>query len=172
MSTARQRRPSRPGLTLLEVMLSLSLCAVMMTTSFVVLRSSHAAWLAHEADLNQSGQAAALLRHLVQHVRQASTVTSVTAAGDSSGSLTVLRSDGSTLTWDHSGTSVTLSLDGGAAQPLADDIQGLEFEGLAADTTTAAADPSDVHLLRAEVTVNQPAGGARTVSSNIWLRSW
>lgn len=165
-------RSTRHGVTLLEVMLALSMCAAMMTSSFVVLRSSVTAWKAHEADLDRAGNAAALMRHLVQQVRQSAGVAAVSAAGDSSGALTVLRADGSTLAWDHSGTSVTLAVDGAAPQPLADDILGLEFRGLLANATTAAADPGEVRVVRAEVTVTQPAGGTRTVSSHIWLRSW
>ncbi|MEQ8846335.1 hypothetical protein [Botrimarina sp.] len=172
MSPTAATRRRRRGVTLLEVTLALSMCAAVMTSSFVVLRSSGAAWRVHDAELRTSGQAAALLRHLVQHVRQCPSVTAVSGADDPSGSLTVLRADGATLTWDHAAAGVTLSLNGAAPQPLADEIQTLRFEGLAADGATPAADPSEVRLVRASATVARPSGATRTLSTHIWLRSW
>jgi type II secretory pathway component PulJ len=162
----------RPGITLLEVMAAVSITATLMASSFVVLRSSHTVWLAHEADSEIASNVAAVLRHVVRHTRQASSVISVTTPTDSSGSLTVLRDDGSTFAWDHSAGGVTLSVDGGAAQPLAEGIDTLSFAGYAADGVTLAASAADVHLLRVEVGATMPSGTSRTVSSYMWVRSW
>ena len=150
----------------------MSLSAVMMTSSFVVLRSSGTAWRAHEADLDRSMQATGLLRHLTRQVRQASSVSSISAPSDASGSLAVVAADGSVLTWSHTGTTVALSVDLGPALSLADDVAALSFLGFEADAVTPTTTPDDVHLIRAAVTTNQPAGGTRTISSYVWLRSW
>lgn len=172
MTRQRIRLAKRPGLTLLEVMTAVTLSATMMASSFVVLRSTYAAWQAHESDLETAGNASAVLRHLVRCVRQSTEVSAITAGNDSSGSLSVINQDGSTLTWEHLGTSVTLSTDSGAAQPLADGIESLSFEGYQADGVTLTTDPEDVQLVRAIVTAPMPAGGIRTISSYAWMRSW
>lgn len=172
MKRDQTRPPSRRGVTLLEVLTAVSLSATMMTSSFVVIRSSYAAWLAHEADMDRSANAAAVLRHFVQHARQGVGVSTITPAADQSGALTVVRADGSTLKWDHAGTGVTLSVNGDAAQPVADDIEALSFVGYEADGVTATTNPSAVQAVRVAATVQKPAGGARTVSTFMWVRSW
>ena len=162
----------RRGVTLLEVMTATVISATMMTASVVLLRSNYVAWQAHEADLDRSANAAAVLRHLVQHVRQAVGVTEISAASNNSGALTIALTDGSLLTWNHSGASVTLSVNGGAAQPLADDIQTLAFVGYEADGLTPTTVPSDMQTVRAVLTTLQPVGGTRTYSACAWVRSW
>ncbi len=168
----RPQSGSRRGVTLLEVMTATMISATMMTSSFVLLRSTYQAWQSHEADLDRSTNGAAVLRHLVQHVRQAAGVTGITAASDPSGSLTVALADGTLLTWSHGGASVALSVNGGAPQPLADDILTLTFAGYEADGMTPTTIPGDVQTIRATLTTQQPAGGIRTHSSCTWVRSW
>lgn len=172
MSRRRTNQPRRRGITLLEVITAVALSATMMASSFVVLRSTYAAWQAHEADLERAGNASAVLRHLVRCVRQSTDVSAITLSNDTSGSLTVVDQNGSTLTWDHLGTSVTLSTDAGVSQPLADDIEALSFEGYQADGVTLTTDPNEVQLVRAVVTTQLPAGGSRTISSSVWVRAW
>lgn len=172
MNGLRRQSDTRRGVTLLEVMTATVISATMMTSSFVLLRSSHKAWESHEADVDRSANGAAVLRHLVQHVRQAAGVTAITAASNPSGSLTVALADGTLLSWSHSGTSVTLKVNGDAAQPLADGIQSLTFVGYDADGLTLTTNPAEVQTIRAALTTQQPAGGTRTHSSCVWVRSW
>lgn len=162
----------RRGVTLLEVMTAVGLSATMMMSSFVVLRSTYAAWQAHEEDLDRGASAAATLRHLTRCVRQSSGVSAISAAADTSGSLAVVGPDGVLMTWEHTGTDVTLRLDSGAAQPLAEGIQSLAFEGYTADGVTLTTDPSEVQAVRAIVETLFPTGGRRTLSSFVWVRSW
>lgn len=172
--TARRPSPKSPrrGATLLEVMTAVSLTATLMASSFVVLRSSHAAWRAHRSDLEVAGEAAAVIRHIVRHARQSTDVTAISPSTDNTGSLAVSFDDGSTMEWSHSGSGVTLSQDGGAAAPLADAIDTLTFQGFQADGATPALDPAEVHALRVAVSTAAPDGGTRTVSSYVWLRAW
>lgn len=167
----RQSEPRR-GVTLLEVMTATMISAAMMTSSVVLLRSNYAAWQAHEADIDRSANAAAVLRHLVQHVRQAVGVTAITAASNTSGSLAIALADGTLLTWAHSGSSVTLAVNSGITQPLASDIQTLRFVGYEADGLTTTVTPGDIQTIRVTLTTLQPAGGTRTYSSCAWVRSW
>jgi Tfp pilus assembly protein PilW len=168
----RRQPNSRCGVTLLEVMTATVISSMMMTSSFVLLRSSHQAWQSHEADIDRSTNATAVLRHLVQHVRQAAGVTEITAASNPSGSLTIALADGTLLSWSHNGMSVALSVNGGESHPLAEDIQTLTFIGYEADGLTPTTIPGDVQTVRATLTTQQPAGGTRTHSSCVWVRSW
>ncbi|QDT68586.1 hypothetical protein MalM25_15090 [Planctomycetes bacterium MalM25] len=172
MTRPAPQRERRAGVTLLEVITAVSLSATLMASSFVVLRSSYAAWQAHESDLDAAESAAAVLRHLRQHARQAVAVRSISSAADSSGHLAIERADGSTLRWDHSGTQVTLQVDATSPQPLADGVVSLTLEGYEADGVTATTEPSDVQTFRTTVTASLPDGGARTVSSFTWVRAW
>lgn len=170
---SRTAQPDRrAGVTLLEVMTAVSLSATLMASSFVVLRSSYTAWQAHEEDLDSAATAAAVLRHLRQHARQAVAVTGISSAADTSGHLAIERDDGSTLRWDHSGTQVTLQVDAATPQPLADGVVSLTIAGFEADGVTATTEPSDVQTFRATVTASLPDGGTRTVSSYTWVRAW
>lgn len=172
MNGLRHLPKSRHGVTLLEVMTATMISATMMTSSMVLLRSNYKAWQAHEADIDCSANAVALLRHLVQNARQAVGITAITAASNTSGSLTVALVDGTLLTWAHSGTGVTLAVNGGIAQPLASDIQTLRFVGYKADGVTTTVTPGDIQTIHAALTVLLPAGGTRTYSSCAWVRSW
>ena len=170
MNRRNHHRPT--GATLLEVLVAVGLSATLGASSFVVLRSTYAAWSAHEADLVAAGEAAAVLRHIVQHVRQSDSVTSVSAAADTSGHLAVISEGGQTWRWDHSGDVVTLAVDGAAAQPISEGIAQFRMIGFEADGVTPTTVPSRVHAVLVTVAANQPLGGVRTVSSNVWLRSW
>jgi prepilin-type N-terminal cleavage/methylation domain-containing protein len=163
---------SRRGVTLLEVMTATVISAAMMTSSMALLRTNYKVWQAHEADIDRSANAAALLRHLVQHVRQAAGVTAITAASNPNGSLAVALPDGTLLTWAHSGTNVTLRVNSGITQPLASDIQTLAFVGYEADGLTPTVTAGDTQTVRVVLTTLLPAGGTRTYSSCVWVRSW
>ncbi|MEN0109195.1 MAG: hypothetical protein AAF805_00585 [Planctomycetota bacterium] len=171
-TTRKQSRAARRGATLLEVMTAVTLAATLLASSFVVLRSSHAAWQAHRTDLERAGEAAAVLRHVVRHARQSTGVAAITPPTDSTGSLSVVFEDGSTMAWSYSAGGVTLSSNGGAAQLLADGVNALTFEGFHADGSTPTNDAADVHAVRVAVSTTGPDGGSRTVSSYVWLRSW
>lgn len=172
MTRHRPTPKRRHGVTLLEVMTAVSLSATMMASSFMVLRSTYAAWEAHESDLDRAGQATATLKHLTRCVRQAEGIAAISTAVDTSGSLSLIDQSGSLITWDHQGTSVTLTIDSGSQQPLADEVLSLTFEGYQADGTTLTTDPDEVQAVRVSVTTQLPSGASRTMSSFVWVRSW
>lgn len=162
----------RHGFTLLEVMTALSISAVLMASSMVILRSSYAAWQAHEADLNVAASGNAVLRNIVQTIRQAEAIVGPDSGGSSTSTLTILRADSSTITWALSGSQVTHQINSDATQPLASGVTGLAFNAYLADGTTMASTADEVHAIHCEVTTNKPSGGSRTVSSFVWVRSW
>ena len=120
--------------------------------------------------------AAAVLRHMVRRIRQAVAVTSITDATDNSGALSVLRSDGITLVWDHDGVgNDVLYGETTATSALAENITGMSFLGLKAAGTSATTQTDRIHSVRCTLsfTVDRPAGPAtEQVAAQAWLRSW
>ena len=162
-------------MTLLELLIATSMLAMVLTTVSVVMRSGRAAWDAHEADYTRIESAHATLRHIVRQVRHADAVTEITSKSDDSGRVGLLLPSGDIRIWDHdAGTNMVNCGIGAPDSPLAPDISGLRFIGLKADATTDAASADEVQCMRIEVTVQLPheVGGARTVSSWAWVRSW
>ncbi|MEM1303517.1 MAG: hypothetical protein AAGG46_01385 [Planctomycetota bacterium] len=162
-------------MSLLEALTATTIMATMMTSSVVVLRSSHAAWRAHEDDLERAESANAVLRHLVRHLRQATAVSAVSASSDTSGSLSLTMASGDTYVWDHnSGTGEVLFGPTTATSLLADNIDTLTFYAYEADGSTLTTTAADAQLIRCVATVTMPAGGGstRTVSCTGWVRSW
>jgi prepilin-type N-terminal cleavage/methylation domain-containing protein len=165
----------RGGLSLLEMMAATAIMATLMAAVVVVVRSGYAAWNVQEQDMDVADNGYAVLRHFVRQVRQAEAVTSISAASDPSGSLSMLMADGSTETWTHDGAqSEVLFDDGGDSGLLARHINQLSFTGYEADGITTTTEVDDIQVVRCTVQFTLPHGGgeARTVSCRAWLRSW
>ena len=168
----RLHRKSR-GFSLLELLVAASLMASIVTAAAMVLRSTQTSWTMHASDQEKLGAAYGTLRHITRGVRQAESVSAISAAGDLSGSLTVLLASGQTVIWDHSGTEVNY----GAGSPtslLADGVSELSFVGYKADGTTTTIIPSEVQSIvcTVKVSLQRTSAPTRTLSSRIWLRAW
>lgn len=163
-------------MTLLELVIASTMLAVIMTSIAVVMRTGRQAWEAHEADYTRIEAAHATLRHIVREVRQADEVTAISSAVDVSGALSLLMPGGDTKSWDHdSGTNrVNYGVNVTPTDMLALEVTGLRFSGFRADGVTAATSPDEVQCIRIDVMIQLPhdTGGARTVSSWAWVRSW
>jgi prepilin-type N-terminal cleavage/methylation domain-containing protein len=171
-SKQTSRKRLRRGLSLLELVIATSMLALLMTAVSVVMRSSRQAWEAHVADYNRLEAAHATLRHIVRQVRQARSVTSISASTDDSGQLSLRMPDDTVVAWDHDDTNDTVNYGITTADNLlATEISGLRFTGYEANGTTTTTVPDDVFALRVEVTVQMPTS-ARTIDSWAWLRSW
>lgn len=164
------------GFTLLELMVTTAMLAVLSTATMTLVRTSYSAWNRHEEDQETRQAGIAVLRHIVRHARQATAVMAISSAGDNSGSLSVLTTSGQTLVWDHdAGTKRVLFGVTTANQVLATDIEELNFVGFRTDGTTASTDVGLIHSIRAstEIALNHPAGTeAVTTSCQAWLRAW
>lgn len=167
----------RSGMTLLELMAAVTIMATLMASVVVLVRSSYAAWEAHETDMEAAETAYATLRHVVRHVRQASAIEAISTAADNSGNLSLVMHTGETRLWQHTGGSRQV-LYGVAPSPaselVADGVNQMIFVGLEADGSTPTTVPSDIRCIKCIVQVTMPAGGgtSRTLSSHAWLRSW
>lgn len=164
-------------MTLLEMMAAVTIMATLMGSCVVLVRSSYATWQAHESDMERADNANATLRHVVRHVRQASSVAAISTASDTSGNLSLLMDSGNTLLWQHSGAGkqVYYGVSPGVAdQLLAEDIDEMTFVAYEADGVTTTTVVEDIHAIKCTVKVTMPAGGgtSRTVSSWAWLRTW
>lgn len=164
----------RRGFSLLELMAAATITATLMVSSMVVIRSSYAAWAAHEGDMVKTSAADAVLRHIIRNLRQAASVSSLSDPSDTTGRLELIDADGATHYWEHTGTSDGIVEYNASGAVLAEGIDSLVFTGYESDgvTTTVVAD--DVHLVRCAITVTLPrgAGESRTVSCCGWIRSW
>jgi len=175
-------------MSLLELVIASSMMAMVMATVMVVLRTGRQAWDAHEGDYVRIEAAHATLRHIVRQIRQADAVDGLTRATDGSGSpadkltllmpVTLLKPLGEKQVWQRDGSTNQVNYGTDVVTPtalLAPEITGLRFTGFLADGVQETANPSEMQCLRVDVSVTLPAreiGGARTVSSWGWIRSW
>ena len=165
----------RCGFTLLELMVTTAMLAVLSTSTMVLVRTSYSAWNRHQQDQHTQQSGIAVLRHIVRHVRQATAVTAISNAGDTSGSLSILTPAGETLVWNHdAGTKRVLFGVNVADQLLATGIEQLSFIGIRTDGTTTT-DVGLIHSVRttAQVVLDRPNGPQPvTTSCQAWMRSW
>ncbi|MEM8944045.1 MAG: prepilin-type N-terminal cleavage/methylation domain-containing protein [Planctomycetota bacterium] len=166
----------RCGFTLLELIVTTAMLAVLTTSCMVVVRTSYTAWNRHEDDHTQRQSGLDVLQHIVRHARQAKAVTSISSSSDNSGSLSLLTINGDILVWDHDGSTnevrygVTT-----ATEILATDVEELNFVGLKLDGTTATIESGLIHSVECRTTVNvsRPSGTeAVNTSCQAWLRAW
>ena len=171
-----RRINNRKGMTLLELIIASSMLAMLLTAVTVVLRTAHSAWQAEEGDFAKLQSLQATLRQIVRQVRQAGAVTAISAANNTSGSLTITLWDGSSLSWarDNATNNVYCDPNSPPTQLLATDITSLTFAGYMADGVTLAATPDQIHSLQIQAQVQLPreTNGARTITTWVWLRSW
>ena len=164
------------GFTLLELMVTMAMLAVLSTATMELVRTSYVAWHRHEEDQQTRQAGIAVLRHIGRHVRQAAAVMAISSAADDSGTLSILTPTGETLVWDHdAGTKQVLFGVTTANQVLATDIEKLNFAGFRTDGVTATSDVGLIHSIRAttEVALHRPNGTeAVTTSCQSWLRAW
>jgi type II secretory pathway pseudopilin PulG len=169
-------RKTRRGVTLLELVIASAMLATIVGAVSTVLRGSLAAWEGHESDQTRTDSAHATMRHLVRQIRQSQSVSTISAATDNSGSLSVLMPSGETHAWDHNSAAdeVLFDTDGSADQLLAEHITALKFVAYQADMTTATTTPDEIRAIRCTVTtqLDHEVGGTVTLNSWVWLRSW
>lgn len=169
------KQPNRnlAGFSLLELVVTTAMAAVLVTSVSVLLRSTQAAWEGFDSDQARIEAAHAAVRHLTRQLRQAEQVTAISGPADTVGTVTVIMADGSTVVWARLGNDVNFGV-GAATDLLASDIAGLTFEGFQADGVTATVVPSEIQAVKCTVTVNLDVdtGGTRSLTAWIWMRAW
>ena len=140
----------------------------------VVMNTGYAVWNAQEADIDVLENGYGVLRHFCRQMRQASTITAITAAGNTLGSLSFTTTTGATCTWARDASSNVNYNNGTSNQLLAKGINSLTFTGYKADGITATTTLTDIQVVQCQVQVTLPrgAGITRTLTTRAWIRNW
>lgn len=172
----KKHNVKRLGFTLLEMMVTTAMLAVITASCMVLVRTSYSAWNRHEDEhaLRESG--IAVLRHITRQARQMRGVMAISGPSDNSGSLTLLSADGRVWVWDHNASTKEVSFgEDTASSLLATGIEELTFVGVKVDGTTNTTEPGLIHSVdcTTKVSVSRPSGAEIITSSGrAWLRSW
>ena len=163
-------------MSLMELTVTLAMLATIATATMSLVRTSHTSWIRHDDDQAQRRQALALHKHIVRHIRQATSVMNISSSSDNSGTLSLLMPSGDTYVWNHnSSTKQVLFGSGYASSLLATGIEELTFVAYNADGTTEVSEVGLIHAIRPIVKYNlvRPAGSQTyTHMGQAWLRSW
>jgi len=170
------RKKSKTGFTLLELVVSTAMLAMLSTACMMLVRTSYTAWNRHEDDHAERQEGLAVLRHIARQTRQSTAVMAISEASDNSGSLSLLTADGQTQVWEHNaGTKEVLYGIGTATEVLATEIEELTFVGQNVLGSVQTTDPGLIHSVQCTTKVNltRPSGIETVTSScRAWLRAW
>jgi len=176
MRMSPSKQSHRSGFTLLELMVSTAMLAMLATACMMLVRTSYTAWNRHEEDHSQRQEGLAVLRHIVRQTRQSRAVMAISAASENSGSLSLLTTDGRILIWDHNNsTKEVLFGEDTATNVLATGIEELTFVGTKVNGTDQTVETGMIHSVHCTTKVNltRPAGTEAVISScRAWLRAW
>lgn len=156
------------------MMAATAIMSMITASVVVVMRSGYAVWNAQEADIDILENGYGVLRHLVTQMRQATSVTAITASNDTQGSLSFTTATGVTRTWTRNASSDVYFNNGTANQLLAKNINSMTFTGYKADGNTVTTIPAEVQVVecRVQITLPRGAGVTRTLTTRAWIRSW
>ena len=173
----RKPKRHRGGFSLLEMIIAMTLLSVVMTAVTSVLGTSRQAWEAHEADHLRLRTAHAAVRHIVRAVREAAEIVNITTGSTTNTRLTVILSDGDTLTWQHDSSRKTISLTQTSVSSMltviAEGVETLEFVPFRVDGGQFQS--SMMHRAQEiEITVGvllpRETPVVRRAASRVWLR--
>ncbi len=166
----------KEGFTLLELMVTTTMLAMLTTASMTLIRTSHTAWNMHVGEQETRQAGIAVLRHIVREARQATGVVAISDASNTSGTLSLVNDAGETLVWEHDAANKRVLFGvSTASEVLATGIEELSFLGLRADGIQATTEVGLIHSLKAttKVTLSKAAGTEEvTTSCQAWLRVW
>ncbi|MFN3189040.1 MAG: hypothetical protein ACE361_00840 [Aureliella sp.] len=177
VARARRRCKNRRAVTLLELVVSSAMLAIVGTSLSVVLRTARTTWEASDRDYGSLHHAHTIARHFVRQAREAREVTNIAA---NQRSITLQMQDGEQLTWSYT-TGTTGGYDDavfvtyhstGTQSPLAYGIRELSFTGFDANRNeTSVVD--DIQTVQILVSVQLSSKATpQTVASTVWIRSW
>lgn len=154
----------------------MAMLAALSAASMVLLRTSQSSWSRHRDDHERVQSASAALRHIVRSTRQALAVTAISGPSNNSGSLSLLRSDSTTVVWAHDSVNDRINYgETTASSLLSNYITELNFVGYKADGTTTTEEVDLIHIVECTVTfeLDRPAGPTtKQLTSRAWLRAW
>jgi prepilin-type N-terminal cleavage/methylation domain-containing protein len=162
------------GLSLLEMMAAMAIMSTVTAAVVVVMNTGFSAWKAQEADIDILENGYGVLRHVARQLRQSTNVAAITAASNTTGSLSFVTAIGATCTIARNASSDVYYDNGTSSQLLAKGIDSLTFTGYKADGATATTTVTDIQVVKCQVQITLPrgAGVTRTLTTRAWLRSW
>src|SRR3954468_758203 len=162
------------GLSLLEMMAATAIMSTVTAAVVVVMNTGFSVWKAQEADIDVLENGYGVLRHVARQLRQSTNVTAITAASNTTGSLSFTTASGAVCTWARNASSDVYFNNGTSNQLLAKSIDSMTFTGYKADGVTATTNISDIQIVQCQVQITLPrgAGVTRTLTTRAWLRSW
>lgn len=164
----------RLGLSLLEMMAATAIMSTVTAAVVVVMNTGYSVWMAQEADIDVLENGYGVLRHFARQLRQSTNVTAITAAGNTTGSLTFTLGTGASCTIARSAPSDVYYNNGTSNQLLAKSINSMTFIGYKADGVTATTTVADIQVVQCQVQITLPrgAGVTRILTTRAWLRTW
>jgi type II secretory pathway component PulJ len=160
-------------MSLLELVIASAIMAAIVTSAAALLRTSQTVWSTYNSDVARLDAAHGVLRHLVRELRQCWSISAITPAVQTNGSLSAVDGDGNTLVWTKSGTNVNFGVTT-ANDLLATEISELRFTGYAGDNVTATTTVTDIRsiLCTTVVQLDRDTNATKTISCRAWLRAW
>ncbi len=141
------------------MMVATAMMATLMASVVVVMRSGYAVWNAQEADIDVLENGYGVLRHFVQQMRQAESVTAISAASDTTGDLSFLTAAGDDANMEPQRRAGGSVFQQRHEQPAAGkDIDTLTFTGYEADGVTQTTVLDDIQVVKCTVQVTLPQG--------------
>jgi prepilin-type N-terminal cleavage/methylation domain-containing protein len=171
----RRAAKNRPrGLSLLEMMAATAIMSTVTAAVVVVMNTGFSVWKAQEADIDVLENGYGVLRHVARQLRQSTSVTAITAAGNTTGSLSFTIASGAICTITRNASSDVYYNNGTSNQLLAKSIDSMTFTGYKADGVTATTTVTDIQIVQCQVQITLPRGAGimRTLTTRAWLRSW
>lgn len=169
--------PPRLGITLLELVISSSMLAVLATSLGLVLRTSRTAWESGDSHYVAQQHAQSVVLHFVRQARETRGVASI-----GSSRIQLELRDGSTMEWSlqsvgptgQPGTIMVKYSSPAQEIPLAYGVSNLSFSGFEADGVTPSSQASKIQLVEVRATINVAGSSVaqQTFSSRVWIRAW
>jgi hypothetical protein len=156
------------------MMAATAIMATVTTSIIVVMNTGYATWKAQEDDIDVLENGYGVLRHFVRQMRQAQTVTAITASNNTLGSLSFTTAAGATCTWTRDASNNVYYNNGTSNQLLAKEINSLAFTAYKADGSTVTTTSADIQVVQCQVqiTLNRGSGVTRTLTTRAWIRTW
>lgn len=161
---------SRKGLTLLEMMIAISIMAVVFAAILPQFKNINNSWASRQENTENLQVGRIVTSHLRDHIDVAKSIIAVSDPDDDDGFLEYEDIDGITYRYEISGRNLLFGPVGNMAI-LAKSVAELEFECYAIDDLdTKITDVAQIRFVEAEIEIDKPSGSSETLAVSVYLR--